>query len=318
MGALDKKDMAILRELDFDGRVSISKLARRVRVSKEVANYRLKRLAEQKVILGYIAIIDTYKLGYQMYCMHLRFKDINDETRKQFRNWVAADDNSMRLLYLGGKWHFFVTFLAKNPLEFNKKYDELIEKFGSRIQRKTVSITIEHEHWPYNFLYEKPILKPITIGEPDNIILDKADFHILDILSKKCRTPLVDISIRLKLTANAVKYRIRNLEAKGIIKGYRALINPAFFDLSRYSITLHLSDVSKRKDVMRLLGAQKEVTLVTKMMGTGDVRFEMICKTPLRVYSFIDDINQKLPGIVMDFEDRTILSEEVFDYFPNY
>jgi DNA-binding Lrp family transcriptional regulator len=317
MASLDKKDISILRELDFNGRISISQLARRVRVSKEVANYRMKRLIEEKVIVGYIAIIDPYLFGYQLYSMHLRFKEINDEKRKTFRNWVAGKGNAMRLLNLGGKWHFFVSFFAKNPSEFNKIYDDLCIKFGSQIQKKTVSINVELEHWPNNFLYETPIMKSIVLGEQGNITIDPKDCKILDILSKNCRTPLVEIAAKLKMTANAVKYRIKDLEKKRIIKGYRALINPAYFGLSRYSVTLHLSDISKRREVMRLLGAQKEVTYVNKMMGTGDVRFEMLCESPLRVYSFIDELNQRLPGIVFDFEDRTILSEEVFDYFPN-
>ena len=47
---LDEKDRKILAELDKDARQTDSKIAKKVRVSKQVANYRIQNLVNKKVI----------------------------------------------------------------------------------------------------------------------------------------------------------------------------------------------------------------------------------------------------------------------------
>ncbi|GLQ32114.1 Lrp/AsnC family transcriptional regulator [Litoribrevibacter albus] len=63
MENLDKLDMSILRELQKNGRITVTELASRVGLSKTPCQVRVKRLEELGYILGYTAIIDQKKLG---------------------------------------------------------------------------------------------------------------------------------------------------------------------------------------------------------------------------------------------------------------
>ncbi|BBB25835.1 Lrp/AsnC family transcriptional regulator [Amphritea japonica] len=63
MDNLDKLDMAILRELQKNARITVTELASRVGLSKTPCQIRMKRLEEQGYILGYIALVDQKKLG---------------------------------------------------------------------------------------------------------------------------------------------------------------------------------------------------------------------------------------------------------------
>jgi len=60
---LDKLDLAILQELQCDGRVTVTELASRVGLSKTPCQIRMKRLEDQGYILGYIALVDQKKIG---------------------------------------------------------------------------------------------------------------------------------------------------------------------------------------------------------------------------------------------------------------
>jgi len=315
---LDKKDIAIIRELDFDARMSISSLARKVRVSKEVANYRLKKLVEDKVIRSFTAIIDPYILGYQLYSLRVKFKHVNEQKKKEMITWTQEHPYSARIVSLGGRWDLSAFFWAKNPSEFAKIYDELMQKFGKAIQKKALSITIEVEHRPYNFLYEKQSEDNLVIGTVGSLTVDSKDKIILDVLSKNCRTSLIDIAKIADLTANAVKYRIKNLEDKKIIKGYSTLLNSSFFQLEHYRVTLHLADPSRKKEAKEYLRRQKDVVFITELIGLGDIRFEMLVPSVMRIYQMIEHLNSETNDLVRDFDEILVLSEEdVFDYFPN-
>lgn len=63
---IDKIDCTIVRELSFDGRVSIAELGRRVNLSAPAAAERVKRLERDGVIRGYRADLDLGKLGYPL------------------------------------------------------------------------------------------------------------------------------------------------------------------------------------------------------------------------------------------------------------
>lgn len=65
---LDEQDIAILRELQCDGRISNVELARRINLSPPATHARTKRLEEQGFIRQYVALLDMEKVGYDLLC----------------------------------------------------------------------------------------------------------------------------------------------------------------------------------------------------------------------------------------------------------
>jgi Lrp/AsnC family leucine-responsive transcriptional regulator len=61
---LDATDWAILVELQRDGRIPLTELARRVSLSPSAATERVRRLESTGVITGYRADIDLGKVGF--------------------------------------------------------------------------------------------------------------------------------------------------------------------------------------------------------------------------------------------------------------
>jgi DNA-binding Lrp family transcriptional regulator len=66
--SLDDIDLAILRELQHDGRISNVELARRVNLSPPATHARVRRLDEEGYIRRYVALVDQEKVGYDMTC----------------------------------------------------------------------------------------------------------------------------------------------------------------------------------------------------------------------------------------------------------
>lgn len=66
MGAddIDGVDFAILKMLSSNARVSIRKMARKLRLSASAVFTRMHRLEEKGVVKGYAPLLDTEKLGF--------------------------------------------------------------------------------------------------------------------------------------------------------------------------------------------------------------------------------------------------------------
>ena len=61
--------------------------------------------------------------------------------------------------------------------------------------------------------------------------MDELDENILRILSKDCLTPFVRISKKLHVAEGTIRYRVRRLQEKGILREFRAVIDPVHLGL---------------------------------------------------------------------------------------
>ncbi len=88
--ALDRFDLAILRILSTDGRVSATELSRRIGLSKSPAQARLKRLEETGVITGYRALLDPIRMGLaHVAFVEVRLSDTREAALQAFNKAVV-------------------------------------------------------------------------------------------------------------------------------------------------------------------------------------------------------------------------------------
>ena len=76
---LDLKDKKILYELDKDCRQSCSQIGKKVGLSTEVVNYRIKKFEEEKIITHYQVVVNLSKLEILEFKMALSLQNINSE-----------------------------------------------------------------------------------------------------------------------------------------------------------------------------------------------------------------------------------------------
>jgi Lrp/AsnC family transcriptional regulator, leucine-responsive regulatory protein len=86
---LDRFDLAILRILAVDGRISAVELARRIGLSKSPTQARLKRLEETGVITGYRAQLDPIRMGMaHVAFVEVRLSDTREAALQAFNKAV--------------------------------------------------------------------------------------------------------------------------------------------------------------------------------------------------------------------------------------
>jgi len=82
-GQLDRFETQILKILSKQGRLSVTDLAKRIGLSKSPCQVRLKRLIEQKFILGFRAVLNPQKLNLE----HIAFTEVKlSDTREAALN----------------------------------------------------------------------------------------------------------------------------------------------------------------------------------------------------------------------------------------
>ncbi len=222
---MDLKNKKILSELETNARINHTALAKKVGLSKQVVKYRIEKLEKQNIIHEYIALIDPSKLGKTIYLIYLKLINLSSVKEK---NWITSINKHSDIITTGkntGYWDLTIGINAQDNQEFDKIYQQIISGKQKHIKDKLITSQIESSYFSTGIIHKKKNTEFTTINKQDKTKLDDKDQQILHLLSKNCRLTLLDISEKITLTPNAVKHRIKNLEDKKIIFGYKTKIN---------------------------------------------------------------------------------------------
>ena len=87
---IDLKDKKILSELELNSRISLTKLAKKVGLSRDGVKYRINNYERSGLINGYRTQVDITKLGYKANHLFIRLSnpaiEIEKEIIKELKN----------------------------------------------------------------------------------------------------------------------------------------------------------------------------------------------------------------------------------------
>src|SRR3989338_3561257 len=98
MHILSIKDRKILRELFTNARTPFSIIAKRVGLSKEVVHYRVKKLLERNILLGFNTVVNVQKLGWQIYFVNIRLRNIDNAIEEEIIKVIVDHPNIAQVL----------------------------------------------------------------------------------------------------------------------------------------------------------------------------------------------------------------------------
>ena len=93
MENLDLKARKILYQLDLNCRQSNAQIGRKVGLSKQVVDYRIKRMEDEGIITGYWTAINSCKLGYNVYRYYITFQNATQKIKDEIINFLMNNRN---------------------------------------------------------------------------------------------------------------------------------------------------------------------------------------------------------------------------------
>jgi Lrp/AsnC family leucine-responsive transcriptional regulator len=130
-------------------------------------------------------------------------------------------------------------------------------------------------------------------ARPRAIKLDAVDKRLLLALSCDGRRAAADLAKELGLSRQAVHERIRDLERSGVIRGYRADVDPAALGLrirAHVRLTMNGAAPQKEKDVLRRLMANPLVRSVHRVSGEDCFVAQVLCRRIEDVSALLADL----------------------------
>ncbi|MBU3913418.1 MAG: Lrp/AsnC family transcriptional regulator [Nanoarchaeota archaeon] len=315
---LDLKDRKILYELDWNCRQTCSQIGKKVALSSEVVNYRIRKMEEEGVITQYQVALDLSKLGIIQFKILLSFQHMDSKKLDEILKNLKENKSVKWIVSCNGSWDLLISLEAESIQEIDSLKNEIMSLFENYINKKAVSI------FSSGFVYNRDYLTGKKTYNRTRVIvsgdkkekLDKIDLEILKKLAENARKPIVDLAGELKTSARVVNYRIRQLEKERIITGFRVAINYDKLGIRFYKTFFYL-DSPKKERLEKLgdyLASNKNVIHNLKVVGSWDIEpeFEVYSETE---FSFIiEDLKDKFSDIIKSIDIVTISKEHKFVY----
>jgi len=315
---LDNLDKKILYYLDTNSRQSASKIAKKLHAHKNVINFRINRLIKRGIIRQFVAMVSPSVLGLTPHKFYFQLQNFTEQRQKEIFDFVKTLPTYWSAK-TSGRWDLIIGVLVKNFEELNIVKNKILNFLGEDIINKTSSILIEAPHFYRNYLIEKSNLAiKYWIKNSQTKKIDELDSKILKILSNNCRTPIIEIAKKTKVTVKTVIAHIKNLEKNKIIYDYRISLNLEKIGLKFFKcfISLKKSDSNEIKKFLQYCNNHKNIVHVIQCVGEWDLEPEFEIESQEKFQETLTEIRNKFNNIIRHIETLNILEEKTYICIP--
>ncbi|MBI4021679.1 MAG: Lrp/AsnC family transcriptional regulator [Candidatus Aenigmarchaeota archaeon] len=295
---MDRIDTKILAELDSHPRTPVAKLARKLRISQQVADYRIRRMIVEKRITKIGAIINLKALKQEHYRVFFTFNSSTYSSKEVF-DYLGGQKGVYWSARTGGAYDLHVVLFVFDFAAFDNFMEKFNARFPGLVKNYTSCYGLNHYVYRHKFLSKD--YHTMTYGYQDkHTDIDGLDHFILSKLKENCRLSSLEISREKQVSYKTIINRVKAMERANVILGYRMFMRTE--DRKPFLVLFSFKDYAKEREnkLIHYLERTESVTQAVRMFGVWN----------LLVHVRIED-NESLQQLIIDLRDK-------FDLIDNY
>lgn len=327
---LDKIDKKILKLLESNSKIPVKQIAKEVRVSREVAAYRIKNLENKKIIKKFIAKINQsiFSGGAASVCIKLNYIDENrkNDIEKFFQeqrniNWFAE---------LAGRYDYTLTIFFKNTNDMGNAIDEINIFLGKDLISTSFSIYLKEYKFSRTQILE--VNKNLSVNDSLNTEiefshlkineykLDNNDLKIIKELSINSKQTFKEIGNKINLNDETIRQKIKKLENNKIVLGYTIVLDAYLCGFEGYYINIKLDNYTSvvEKTIKKEILTNPNISFAAKMTGNYNLVLGMYAKDRREFKTILDNIKKVFNTNIIELNIDLMLNEKKEVYVPEY
>ncbi|MBI2140496.1 AsnC family transcriptional regulator [Candidatus Woesearchaeota archaeon] len=308
---LDLTDRKLLAELDKNCRTPNSILAKKVHKSREAVKYRIQQLLKSGIIEKFITSINPNKLGYLMFKVYLKLQNIPEQREKFFEElrhnkdiyWMGISDGAFDCVF---------AILARNVTAYYGAINTILSRWENLIVSKVLGTMVDTTQYNKKFFTKDTDGKFMVLGG-DVVFntIDELDEKLLATLANEARIPIAELARRLSSTIEIVRGRIKKLEEKGIILGYRIAVDFNKLGLEFFKAILYFKKLTKKDELslMEWMRIHPNSLYYIRSLAPWEAEFEFAVQSYQHFNKIINELRKTFPDVIRNYEHLIMIYE---------
>ncbi len=301
---LKKSELKVLEYLIFEGKEPLSKMAKKLKMQTSTLEYIIKRLEENKVIIGYRYRFDCFKIGYENVNWVFLKTDYKKEEYKKLVVELSKKKNVATSAAITGGKDIALKVVSKDAKDFFDALNLIIKEKGETIKNVDAHIC----SWTYKLHNRKIEGKEIKMG--------KKYYDIIDYISKNPEAKIQDISKGLKKHRNTIAKIIREMKKEKAIIKKGVVVNPKYYEelgINLKAIVMIKIEGGNIQKVAEEISELKEVHELSDIITSNSLIAVVRVRGSEELFSLIRKINYDLRNskYVVGTETYILLHSEV-------
>lgn len=335
---IDLKDKKILAVLGKNCRLKLvpTQIGRMVGLSKEVVHYRIKNLEKQGILRGYFVVINTRKIGFQIFFVYLELQNVSQTKENKIIDILMKNPSTHYITHCLGKYNIIFDILAKSIDDFDNILKSMFKEFGDYVKNYEISslldvykyvslvdsfsndLIIKKKKFSSDSSFMKDI-ENIKIDYTHNeITLDGIDFQILSFLAHNATLQLKQIEEKIHFSSDSIKYRIKKLIKQNIILGFFPIINISMLGYHNYAILLELNNTAfdEKRKLFKYITIHPNTIFCLKTSGQYEIILNVAVKNNIDLYKLINGLKQNYPKQIKKIDAALIIKDYKIAFLP--
>ena len=313
---LDKVDRKILSELDKNCRIHSTILAKKVRKSRQAVDYRINQLVKKGIILGFQAAINPHKIGWKLYKLYFKLRNIPQEKQKLF-DYLRKSGLVYWMGECSGTWDLIFAIFSKGDYEFFELKNEIISRFNKIIIEEAGGILVDVKQYPKMYFTEEISTPTMFAGKIIENKLEKIDYIILGKIVNNARISIVELAEKVKSTPIIVKNRLKKLEKQGIIIQYRISVDINKLGLEYYKAIIKIDRYNKEDENKFLQYLSIMPSIQYLIRNIWQIEPEFVVKSYQEYYNIIENLKKEFPNVIRTVDTVLMITDEWTPGFKN-
>jgi DNA-binding Lrp family transcriptional regulator len=313
---LDKTDKKILIALNNNASASVSQLANKLKISREVCNYRISRLIRNKILSGFITLINTRILGYEDSLVCMQVRGVGESEKNEILTKLKKHPLIKWVINSTGNWDIITSCGSKDKIELA----QIIESVKSLLENNLISLEILpsislYKDETFDFIIGQEevggLLKRYSSAPNPAFRISKNDLKILKSIALSARKPVTRIAQETGLAFDTINKRIKLMMKNNVIRKKQGIINVSNLGYWTYWLILRIQnfDAKLENTVKEFVKREPHIIFADRLLGPWDVRIEICARNPAHFNEVFNRVKEQFKENLADYRMSIILEE---------
>lgn len=322
MVEIDETDKDILSALFKNARRPLSEIARECGQSREVIAYRIERMERLGVIRGYITKIDNGHFCEGVGNLWVKLVRLDERRLEEIVGFLKAHPCVCFAAELCGNADLVSVLLYKSTEHLADLVSEITEFIGENLG--------EHGMWLYITEYKndrsglihgraESLQRQVTFGRNSSRKgLDSTDKDVLLLLTENCRMTAAQIAREIGASEDTVRARVKRMERRGVIYGYRPILGYELLGYEAYYLNLQIERMTAGnvQEIVRYVENNPYVGYSVRIAGRHNLHFSIFARNRQHFSEILSDIRGHFGPKLADYNFQLIMREHKEAYLP--